>query len=149
MGANQSGYPKPPDCLGAHRLHYASLLVAVADVFDALRTVRPYRPALNIEKVSTILLKEMISGKLHKEYVSALFMLLKVLVPGRKVVLSNSETRGYRRNVPEQCTNTHCRESEDGEIFDLSVPSSPDLFEVVEEDPLKQLEDRKLLETNR
>jgi len=147
IGANQSGYPKPPVCLGAHRLHYASLLVAVADVFDALRTVRPYRPALNIAKVSTILLKEMISGKLHKEYVSALFMLLKVLVPGRKVVLSNRKQGVIVETYPSNAL-TPIVESEDGEVFDLSVPSSPNLFEVVEEDPLKQLEGRKLLETN-
>ena len=74
-------------------------------------------------------------------------MLLKVLVPGRKVVLSNRKQGVIVETYPSNAL-TPIVETEDGEIFDLSVPSSPDLFEVVEEDSLKQLEGRKLLETN-
>ena len=50
MGADQSGYPKIQGRLPQYTLHFASLLVAVADVYDALRTVRPYRPALTVAK---------------------------------------------------------------------------------------------------
>ena len=48
-----TGYPKLPR---KDRPHLASQIVHVADVFDALRTNRPYRAALNEEKVRRILM---------------------------------------------------------------------------------------------
>jgi len=65
MGADQAGYPRLPASLKPHRIHSVSLLIAVTDVFDALRTVRPYRPALSIAKATTILLKDAMAGKLQ------------------------------------------------------------------------------------
>jgi putative nucleotidyltransferase with HDIG domain len=46
--ADGGGYPRVPS---GWRLNLASRIVQVADVFDALRTHRPYRPAMPIEKI--------------------------------------------------------------------------------------------------
>jgi HD-GYP domain-containing protein (c-di-GMP phosphodiesterase class II) len=43
----------------------------VADIYDALRTVRPYRPAMSVAKACSILLREAMSGTLDKGYVSS------------------------------------------------------------------------------
>jgi HD-GYP domain-containing protein (c-di-GMP phosphodiesterase class II) len=132
MGANQSGYPKVQGRLPQHTLHFASLLVAVADVYDALRTVRPYRRALTVAKAATILIRDALSGKLHKEYVSSFLLLLNVLAAGRKVVLSD----GSCGMIVETHTGYPLCPmvgDEYGRIRDLSAPSSPTISEVVED----------------
>lgn len=53
MNADGTGYPKMPT---GHKRHPASQIVQLADVFDALRTHRPYRKALPLAKVHEILL---------------------------------------------------------------------------------------------
>lgn len=132
MGANQSGYPKVQRNLPQHTLHFASLLVAIADVYDALRTVRPYRPALSVAKTATILIKDTLAGKLHKEYVSRFLSLLNVLAPGRRVVLSDGSSG--------MIVETHAGyplcpivSDEHGGVRDLSEPSAPSIREVQEE----------------
>ena len=132
MGANQSGYPKVWMNLPLHTLHFSSLLVAIADVYDALRTVRPYRPALSIAKTSTILIKEALAGKLHKEYVSRFLLLLNVLVPGRQVVLSDGS---HGMIVETHAGYPLCPvvSDEQGKVRDLSAPSAPAISEVEEE----------------
>jgi len=132
MGANQSGYPKVNGNLPKHTLHFASLLVAIADVFDALRTVRPYRPALSVAKTSTILIKDASAGKLHKEYVSRFLSLLNVLVPGRGVVLSDGSS-GIILETHAGHPLCPIVSDEYGEIRDLSEPSAPTISEVEEE----------------
>jgi HD-GYP domain-containing protein (c-di-GMP phosphodiesterase class II) len=132
MGANQSGYPKVQERLPQHTLHYASLLVAVADVYDALRTVRPYRRALTVAKAATILIRDALSGKLHKEYVSSFLLLLNVLAAGRKVILSD----GSCGMIVETHTGYPLCPmvgDDSGRIRDLSAPSSPTIWEVVED----------------
>ncbi len=132
MGANQSGYPKVQERLPQHTLHFASLLVAVADVYDALRTVRPYRRAMTVAKAATILIRDALSGKLHKEYVSSFLLLLNVLAAGRKVVLSD----GSCGMIVETHTGYPLCPmigDEHGRIRDLSAPSSPTIWEVVED----------------
>ncbi len=132
MGADQSGYPKIQGRFPQHRLHFASLLVAVADVYDALRTVRPYRPALTVAKAATILIRDALSGKLHKEYVSSFLLLLNVLAAGRRVVLSD----GSCGMIVETHTGYPLSPmvgDEHGRIRDLSAPSSPTIWEVVED----------------
>ena len=63
-----SGYHRG---VSAEDLNLPSRILAVADVFDALSQDRPYRPAMPMEKVLTILKKE--SGqKLSPECVEAL-----------------------------------------------------------------------------
>jgi HD-GYP domain-containing protein (c-di-GMP phosphodiesterase class II) len=53
--ADGGGYPRLPR---RWRLSLASRIVQVADVFDALRTHRPYRPALAVEDVSAVMRKD-------------------------------------------------------------------------------------------
>ncbi len=132
MGANQSGYPKVQKNLPQHTLHFASLLVAIADVYDALRTVRPYRPALSIAKTSTILINDASAGKLHKEYVSRFLTLLNVLVPGRRVVLSDG-SHGIIIETHVGYPLCPVVSDEHGKVRDLSAPSAPAILEVEEE----------------
>jgi HD-GYP domain-containing protein (c-di-GMP phosphodiesterase class II) len=132
MGANQSGYPKPQRNLPQHTLHFASLLVAIADVYDALRTVRPYRPALSVAKTSTILIKDALAGKLHREYVSKFLLLMNVLAPGRRVVLSDGSS-GTIVETRDRYPLCPIVSDEHGEVRDLSEPSAPTISEVQEE----------------
>jgi HD-GYP domain-containing protein (c-di-GMP phosphodiesterase class II) len=132
MGANQSGYPKVRKNLPQHTLHFASLLVAIADVYDALRTVRPYRPALSVAQASTILIKDARAGKLHKEYVSRFLILLNVLVPGRRVVLSDGS---HGMIVETHAGYPLCPvvSDEQEKVLDLLLPSAPAIVEIEEE----------------
>jgi HD-GYP domain-containing protein (c-di-GMP phosphodiesterase class II) len=130
--ANHSGYPKLPAGLRSHKLHPASLIIAVADIYDALRTVRPYRPAMSVAKACSILLREAMSGALDKGYVSSFFALLEVLAPGRSVVLSD----GSRAFILKASANNPLAplvEREDGYMCDLSSSQSPSIIEVEEE----------------
>ena len=133
MGANQSGYPRVQNRIPQYTLHFASLLVGIADVYDALRTVRPYRPALTVAKAATILIRDALAGKLHKEYVSSFLLLLNVLAAGRRVVLSD----GRRGMIVETQTGSPlCPMIGDdhGRVLDLSAPSAPTIWEVEEDD---------------
>ena len=132
MGANQSGYPKVQGRLRQYKLHEASLLVAVADVYDALRTVRPYRPAMTVAKAATILIRDAMSGKLHKEYVSSFLFLVNVLSVGRQVVLSDGSCGVI---VETHTSHPLCPwvGDEHGRVRDLSDPSAPLIWEVMED----------------
>jgi HD-GYP domain-containing protein (c-di-GMP phosphodiesterase class II) len=132
MGANQSGYPRIQGHLPQFTLHFASLLVAVADVYDALRTVRPYRPALTVAKAATILIRDALTGKLHKECVSSFLLLVNVLAAGRRVVLSD----GSRGMIVETHTGHPLSPmvgDERGQVRDLSEPSAPTIWEVLDD----------------
>ncbi|MGE5842877.1 MAG: HD-GYP domain-containing protein [Deltaproteobacteria bacterium] len=132
MGANQSGYPKVKGNLPRHTLHFASLLVAIADVYDALRTVRPYRPALSVAKTATTLIKDTSAGKLHREYVSKFLLLLNVLAPGRRVIFSDGSS-GMIVEVRDGYPLCPIVSDEHGGVRDLSEPSAPTISEVEEE----------------
>ena len=132
MGADQSGYPKFPESLSPCKLHFASLIVAVADVYDALRTVRPYRPALSVARACTVLIKDAKAGKLHKELVTSFLTLLNVLVPGRRVVLSSGGGGVILATRTGQVL-TPIVEGEDGHVYDLSAPLAPSICELQEE----------------
>jgi len=139
MGSNQSGYPKMQERIPQYSLHFASLLVAIADVYDALRTVRPYRPAMTVAKAATILIRDALAEKLHKEYVSSFLLLLNVLAAGRRVVLSD----GRRGMIVETQTDQPLCPmigDEEGRILDLSEPSAPTIWEI-EEDGASHLQE--------
>ena len=138
IGANQSGYPKVNGNLSHFKMHFASQLIAIADVYDALRTIRPYRSAMSVAKASTILIRDALSGKLHKEYVSSFLLLLNVLAAGRRVILSD----GSRGMIVETQTGYPLCPmvgDQNGKIRDLSDPSSPTIWEI-EEDTADQLQ---------
>jgi len=139
MGANQSGYPRVQSHMPQYTLHFTSLLVAVADVYDALRTVRPYRPALSVAKAATILIREALAGKLHKEYVSSFLMLLNVLAAGQRVVLSDGR-RGMIVETQTGCPLCPMIGDDLGRVLDLSAPSAPTIWEV-EEDGAPDVQD--------
>jgi HD-GYP domain-containing protein (c-di-GMP phosphodiesterase class II) len=132
MGANQSGYPNVKRNLPQHTLHFASLIVGIADVYDALRTVRPYRPALSVAKTATILIKDTVAGKLHREYVSRFLSLLNVLAPGRRVILSDGSS-GMIVETRDGFPLCPIVSNEHGGVWDLSEPSAPTISEVEEE----------------
>ena len=132
IGANHSGYPKVPAALSSHKLHPASLIVAVADIYDALRTVRPYRPAMSVAKSCSILLQEAMSGKLDRGYVSLFLTLIGVLAPGRSVVLSDG-TRTVILRTRANDPLTPVVEREDGDAQDLSLLSNLSIQEVKDE----------------
>jgi hypothetical protein len=118
-----------------YALHSASCLVAVADVYDALRTVRPYRPAMSVARASTILIRDALAGKLNKEYVSSLLLLINVLAAGRRVALSD----GSRGMIVETHTGRPLSPmvgDDHGRVRDLSLPSAPTIWEVEEDTPV-------------
>lgn len=85
-GADGQGYPT---LAAAGPCHPASLLVAVADVYDALRTIRPYRSARSADVAFNAILHDTRRGYLHPTYVGAFAGLLQLLEPGRRVRLGD------------------------------------------------------------
>lgn len=128
MGLNRSGYPRMPP---AGTLHPASLIVAVADVFDALRTVRPYRPARSAAVACTVLIEEARAGKLHPLCVSTLVRLSKIIVRGLRVGLSDGRTAVIRHAGDDPLRPRV--ETEGGEQVDLAAPEAPSLARILEE----------------
>jgi len=63
---NGSGYP---DNLGADELSQLVRIVTIVDIYDALTTDRPYRPAMDIAKAIGILRQEASEGKLDTHLV--------------------------------------------------------------------------------
>ena len=73
---DRSGYP---DGLAAQRIPLVARIMAVVDIYDALITERPYRPALSQEEAFEILKKESGAGKLDPGVVDNLIQLLSEL----------------------------------------------------------------------
>ena len=71
-----TGYPRLPT---NQRPHLASQIVHISDIFDALRTNRPYRAAMDAAKVRSMLLE--ISGKAFDTSLVNLFLKRIVKVP--------------------------------------------------------------------
>jgi putative two-component system response regulator len=66
---NGTGYP---DGLTGDRIPKPVRVLAVADVFDALASDRPYRPAMTADECLTVMRKEAAAGGLDAELVDAL-----------------------------------------------------------------------------
>lgn len=110
-----TGYP-PLEGGGA--AHPAALLVAVADVYDALRTVRPYRGSWSAPRAFSALIHEVGRGCLPRSYVTALASLLGVLAEGALVRLSDGRLAEVRRagRGDALCPRV---ETEDGVLVEL------------------------------
>lgn len=69
-----SGYPHG---LQGEEIIKEARILAVADIFEAVTTHRPYRPALPLEKALAIMTQNKDSGKLDPDYVDCLLGLVK------------------------------------------------------------------------
>ena len=63
-----SGYPQG---LAGDEVPLLAQIVGICDVYDALTSHRPYRPALSQEDAARHLLKEAASGKFLRKHVEA------------------------------------------------------------------------------
>jgi len=70
---NGSGYP---DGLKSEEINMETRILAVADIFDALYSDRPYRARMSIEEAKEILAKDVRNGCLDIRVVDALYELL-------------------------------------------------------------------------
>ncbi len=73
-----SGYP---DRLSGDAIPMVARIVAVADIFDALCTDRPYRKALSLDRAFAILEAEAAQGKLDRDVVKRLIGLVSTEEP--------------------------------------------------------------------
>ncbi len=71
---NGSGYP---DGLRGDQIPALARILQVVDVYDALRTARPYKPALSHEHSAETMAEEARAGLWDKELVKAFFSMLK------------------------------------------------------------------------
>jgi len=75
-------------------IHLFGNIVAVADVYDALGSDRPYRPALPPEKVFSII-REMSGTHLNSQAVNLLFKIAPVYPVGTTVRVISQDKYGY------------------------------------------------------
>lgn len=69
-----SGYP---DGLRGEAIPFGARILSIVDVFDALTTDRPYRPALSLEEALQVLLKETQAGWWDKRLLDEFIGLLQ------------------------------------------------------------------------
>jgi putative two-component system response regulator len=72
--ADGSGYP---DGLRRHEIPLLARILQVVDVYDALRTTRPYKPALTHEQAAVTMREEARGGLWDEELVVEFFALLE------------------------------------------------------------------------
>ena len=70
-----SGYP---DGLSGDEIPTAVRIMTVADIYDALSSVRPYRPAMPLDKVKGILTEYAVDGKLDRDLTQIAFERISV-----------------------------------------------------------------------
>ncbi len=73
---DRSGYPQG---LTGEEIILVAKILAVADVFEALISHRPYRPAYNVEEALKIIEEEQQGGEGPKYYTEALDALVKLV----------------------------------------------------------------------
>lgn len=116
LGADGLGYPARP----ADRVaHPASLLVAVADVYDALRTIRSYQAPRSACAALDVMLDQGHRGALHGMFLGVFARLLGALDAGSEVVLSDGR-RGRVVRVREESPLKPVVALEDGGEVDLT-----------------------------
>lgn len=95
---NGRGYPRGID---ESSIHDFGMIVAVADVFDALITDRPYRRAFsNYEAVQ--ILKQETGTHLSKRFVDALLKHVNLYPPGTVILLSSNDLAVVSQENPAQ-----------------------------------------------
>ena len=124
-GARGDGYPREPDTGPPHPL---SMVVAVADIFDALRTVRPYRPARPPEVALNVMLSVLREGALVRSHVAAFLRLTRFLGQGCRVAVDDG--RRGTVIVPGADPLTPVLQLEDGVEVDLAVLPGVEVREV-------------------
>lgn len=85
---NGSGYPLG---LSAEELTVFPRITAVADVYDAVTTDRPYRPGLSPQEGLRILLEDAESGRLDPEVVAALKRIARVWEERRRSEITQAQ----------------------------------------------------------
>ncbi|MBI2724078.1 MAG: HD domain-containing protein [Chloroflexi bacterium] len=93
---NGSGYPAH---LRAPQLSVVPRIAAVADIYDALTTDRPYRPGMSISKALSILGEECGQGKLDREVIDALE---RVIPRWHARLRDEPELQGFRIASPPE-----------------------------------------------
>jgi HD-GYP domain-containing protein (c-di-GMP phosphodiesterase class II) len=73
-----SGYPQG---LRGEDVPLLAQIVGICDVFDALTSNRPYRPALSVSDAARHLLEDAASGKFAREHVDAFLAITQTPVP--------------------------------------------------------------------
>lgn len=73
-------------------------IAAVADVYDALNSDRPYRPSMPAEQIAAIL-RQMTGTALNAEIVRAFLSILPVFPVGTEVTVKNGIFQGCRAIV--------------------------------------------------
>lgn len=126
---NGEGYPVLP----VQQIpHPASLLVSVADTYDALRTVRPYQSTpITLPTSLSIMLDLAERGVHHKLFVSVLARNIGVLTPGRRVIITGSRPATIL-SEGENDALAPLVETDDMEIIDLALPGSPNIEKVLD-----------------
>jgi HD-GYP domain-containing protein (c-di-GMP phosphodiesterase class II) len=98
-----SGYPR--GLLGTNRLHRDAIrgdhmlliaeIAAVADVYDALSSDRPYRPGMSPEQIVETM-RGMAGSHLNREIVGHFLSILPVFPVGLEVRVTQGRLKGYR-----------------------------------------------------
>ena len=86
--------------LGPGRIHLLAEISAVADVYDALSSDRPYRSALPPELVIQMI-RQMAGTQLNWEIVAQFLSILPVFPVGIDVIVTNGKYRGFRGVVSQ------------------------------------------------
>lgn len=120
-----SGYPGHRK---AGQIHRYAAIAAVADVFDAMTSPRPWRAALPPYRAMETLVKESAEGKYDREAVRALLEYVSLFPIGSLVRLNNGEIakvvhatgKTYNRPVVTLIFDRHGHRHEESTVIDLT-----------------------------
>lgn len=98
------------EMISGHRISLCAEMAQVADVYSALRSDRPYRPAMPPEEAARTM-REMAGSHLNKEVVQTFFSTVPIFPPGITVRVYTGPFAGYvatvvrtRRGAPDRPT---------------------------------------------
>ncbi len=128
------GYPRGRN---GRELHQFSRLIAIADVYSAITSGRPYRSAYSPYYAAKTILENGSINKFDRELVRALLDTVSLFPIGSEVCLANGENARVIRANPELHTKPVVElltydGYPTGEILDLSIEDTPAVVEVVE-----------------